>query len=154
MDSGFRIQQATDCSRESLRRLADAVVDAHSGPGGFIFFRDGFRFLWLYSRQASSVDAVMLRLMALIGGSPRDHRWWQDNIGQRILNDLSSPVRQISQKTAVASELDWHSGFWLAAARIYLSYLWQSHTLGRAKSLGPVKGPGQTEIESDGTVGS
>jgi len=154
MDSGFRVQQAIDCSRESLKKLADAVVEEHAGSGGFMFFKDGFRFLWLYARQVNSVDAVMLRVMALIGGSPRDHRWCQNNIGQRILNDLGSPVRQISQETAVASGLDWHSGLWLAAARIYLSYLWQSHTLGGARSLGLTIGPGQTEIESDGTIGS
>lgn len=154
MDSGFRVLQAMDCSRESLKRLADAVVQEHTGSVGFHFFKDGFRFLWLYARQAASVDAVMLRIMSLIGGSPRDQRWRQNNIGQRILDDLSSPVRQISQETAIASEVDWHSGFWLAAARIYLSYLWQSHSFGRVESSGPTRGPGQTEMEGDSTRGS
>ncbi len=154
MDSGFRVLQAINCSRESLKRLAGAAVQEHTGSGGSYFFKDGFRFLWLYARQAASVDAVMLRVMSLIGGSPRDQRWRQNNVGQRILDDLSSPVRQISQEAAIASELDWHSGYWLAAARIYLSYLRQSHTFGGAESSGITKGPEQTEIEGDSIRGS
>ncbi len=154
MDSGFRVLHAIDSLRKNLKKLADAAVRERIGSDEFLFFKDGLRVLWLYAMQASSVDAVMLYLMSLIGGSPRNQRWRRNNIGQKVLDDLRSFVLQISQEIARVSEVDWVPGFWLVAGRIYLSYLWQSHTFERPELSGPVKGPGPTEIESDGASGS
>jgi len=154
MDSGFRVLREIDSSRKNLKKLADAAIRERISSGAFLFLKQRLRVLWLYAMQASSVDAVMLHLMTLIGGSPRDQRWRRDNIGQRVLDDLKSAVRQISQEIAHDSDVDWEPGFWLVAARTYLSYLWQSHTFEMAESSGPARGPGPTEIESDGASGS
>jgi len=154
MDRGFRVSGAIDSFRESLEKLADSAVRERIGSGAFLFLKRRLRVLWLYAMQASSVDAVMLHLMTLIGGSPRDQRWRRNNIGQRVLDDLKSPVRQISQEIARDYEIDWERELWLVAARTYLSYLWQSHTFEKAESSVPSKGSGPTMIESDGVSGS
>ena len=154
MDIGYRVLRAIDSSRKSLKRLADAAVRDRISSSAFLFLKQRLRALWLYAMQASSVDAVMLHLMTLIGSSPRDQRWRRNNIGERVLDDLKSAVRQVSQEIAHDSDVDWEPEFWLVAARIYLSYLWQSHTLEMAGSLGRAKELGPTEIERDGASGS
>lgn len=159
MDSGFRLLGAQDSFRKRLAELADAAVRERVAKDEFASFKERLRGLWLYARQASSVEATMLYLMSLIGGSPRGQQWRQNNIGQKVLDDLNSEVRQISLEIARASEVDWDAGLWLAAARMYLLYLWQSHTLGQSHTFekveasGPGTGSGATEIEGGG-IGS
>ena len=159
MDSGFRVLDAQHSFRKSLEELADAAVRERMAKDEFASFKERLRVLWLYARQASSVDAVVLYLMSLIGGSPRGQQWRRNNIGQKVLDDLNSEVRQISLEIARASEVDWDAGLWLAAARIYLLYLWQSHTFGqshtfeRVEASGLGTGSGPTEIEG-GRIGS
>ena len=157
MDSGFRLLDAQDSLKARLEELADAAVRERVAGDEFASFKERLRLLWLYARQASSVDATALYLMSLIGGSPRGQQWRQNNIGQKVLDDLNSEVRQISLEIARASEVDWDAGLWLAAARIYLLYLWQSHTFGQSHTFekveasGPGTGSGMTEIEGGGS---
>jgi len=153
MDSGFRVLDAQDSLKASLEELADAAVRERVGSDEFASFKERLRVLWLCARQASSVDAVVLHLMSLIGGSPRGQQWRRNNIGQKVLDDLNSEVRQISLEIARASEVDWDAGLWLAAVRVYLLYLWQSHTFENVEASGLGTGSGPTEIEG-GRIGS
>ncbi|MBN2208089.1 MAG: hypothetical protein JW759_02170 [Candidatus Coatesbacteria bacterium] len=147
MDSGFRVSRALDSFRTSLEELADAAVRERVANDEFASFKERLRALWLYARQASSVDAVVLYLMSLIGGSPRGQQWRRNNIGQKVLDHLDSEVRQVSLEIARASEVDWDAGLWLAAARMYLLYLCQSHTFGNVGATGRGAGSGPIEIE-------
>ena len=153
MDRGFLLLGAVDRFRGNLQRLAEAVAEESIASGGVRFFRRGIQELWFYARQASSVDAVMMHLMSSIGRSPPERRWRQRDVGRKILNNLNTEVRQVSEQAASAAEVSWDPAIWLIAAQTYLSYLCRSHTFEAAETSGPAS-PGPTEDESDGAAGS
>ncbi|HUT04681.1 MAG TPA: hypothetical protein VM163_12415 [bacterium] len=153
MDTGFLLLSAVDRFKGSLQRLAEAVAEESIASGGVHFFRRAVQELWLYARQASSVDAVMMHLTSSIGRSPPERRWRQRDVGQKILNGLNSEVRQVSEQIAIAAEVSWGPAIWLIAAQTYLSYLCQSHSFDVVETSGP-EGPEPTEDESDGASGS
>ncbi|RLC47093.1 MAG: hypothetical protein DRH70_04145 [Candidatus Coatesbacteria bacterium] len=152
MDAGFLLLIAIDRFKGSLQVLAEAVAEEIIASREIYFFKRGVQELWLYARQARSVDALMVHLMSAIGNSPPEMRWRQRGVGQRILKNLNSDVRQISERIAGAAEANWDPGVWLIAAQTYLSYLCQSHSFDVVETSGP-EGLGPAENESDGASG-
>ncbi|MBN1593923.1 MAG: hypothetical protein JW941_11835, partial [Candidatus Coatesbacteria bacterium] len=112
------------------------AVPGNIDSSSLSFLKEGIYFLLLYSRRADSMDGLLMQIMSLMAASPRDRRWHQSNFGQRIMDDLRQAVLQLSQEAALAAKTEWHSGLWIAAAQLYLSYLLQSHNFGRARSSG------------------
>lgn len=140
----FGLFLSMDYAKRSLASLAEAVIIDEPISSNPSFARQGFQSLWLYSMGAECTESIVNFAMWLIGSSPRDQRQRASELGQKVISDLNSGVRLISEEVARSASAGWDSRLWLQASRIYLSCLWQSF-----ESRGPRAGASIQEDDAE-----